>query len=118
MWSRAWPAADEDAIAALYAPDVVFHSHPFRPRQELPEYVAWAFAEQASAECRFGEPVVDGERAAVDWWAVLTLTDGSLQTLAGTSLLRFGADELVAEQRDAWNEAEGRVELEDWAPEA
>src|SRR5262249_61902311 len=82
VWSRAWPAADADAIAALYAPDVGFHSHPFRPRQELPEYVASAFAEPASAECRFGEPVVDGERAAVDWSPVLTLPARSLHSLS------------------------------------
>jgi hypothetical protein len=95
----------------------VFYSHPFRPQQGLREYVAWAFADETAAECRFGEPVVDGARAAVDWWAVLTLRDGSLQSLAGTSLLRFGADGLVVEQRDAWNEAEGRHELERWAPD-
>jgi hypothetical protein len=49
-------------------------------------------------------------RAAADWWAVVTLQDGSLQSLAGTSLLRFRADGLVVEQRDAWGEAEGRHE--------
>jgi len=114
VWTRAWPAADEDAIAALYAPDAVFYSHPFRPRQDPREYVVWAFEDQAAAECRFGEPVVEGMRAAVDWWAVVTLHDGSLQSLAGTSLLRFRADGLVSEQRDAWGEAAGRHELEDW----
>ena len=115
MWSRAWPAADVDAIAALYARDAVFYSHPFRERQDPRAYVVWAFEEQASAECRFGEPVVDGESAAVDWWAALSLRDGSLQSLAGTSLLRFDADGLVVEQRDAWGESEGRHELESWA---
>jgi hypothetical protein len=41
------------------------------------------------------------------------LRDGSLQSVAGTSLLRFRADGLVVEQRDAWGEAEGRHDLED-----
>ena len=118
MWARAWPAADEDAIAALYAPDAVFYSQPFRPRQDPREYVVWAFEDQVEAECRFGEPVVEGMRVAVDWWALLTLRDGSLQSLAGTSLLRFRADGLVVEQRDAWAEAEGRRELPDWAPDS
>ena len=105
-----------DAIAALYRPDATFCSHPFRALQRPAEYVAWAFADQESAECRFGEPVVDGARAAVDWWAVVTATDGSLQSLAGTSLLRFDDEGFVVEQRDAWAEAEGRVELLLWAP--
>jgi ketosteroid isomerase-like protein len=114
-WSRAWPAADVEAIAALYAPDAVFHSHPFRERQLPGEYAAWAFAEQADAECRFGEPVVAGDRAAVDWWGVITSRDGTVETLAGVSLLHFDASGLVTEQRDAWNQAAGRRDLPGWA---
>jgi ketosteroid isomerase-like protein len=117
VWAQAWPLADVDAIAALYAEDAVFYSHPFRERLGPAEYAAWAFADQDSAECRFGEPVVDGDRAALDWWAVVTSKDGSQQSLAGTSLLRFDAEGLVAQQRDAWAEVEGRRELPEWAPE-
>jgi ketosteroid isomerase-like protein len=116
VWERAWPAADVEAITGLYADDAVFYSHPFRDRQAPAEYVAWAFGEQAAAECRFGEPVAAGERAAVDWWAVITDRDGSEQTVAGTSLLRFAPDGRVVEQRDAWGEEPGRRELPDWAP--
>jgi hypothetical protein len=60
--------------------------------------------------------VVDGRRAAIDWWAVVTLKDGSQQSLAGTSLVRFDDDGLVVEQRDAWAEAAGLHELPHWAP--
>lgn len=115
IWARAWPVADVGAIASLYAPDAVFYSHPFRKRQGPAEYVEWAFADQAGAECRFGEPVVSDDRAAVDWWAVITSHDGSRQTVAGTSLLRFDAEGLVVEQRDAWGEEDGRRDLPDWA---
>ena len=115
VWQRAWPVADTDAIAELYADDAVFYSHPFRDRQTPADYVAWAFGEQVSAECRFGEPVAAGTRAAVDWWAVIDDRGGSQQTVAGTSLLRFREDGLVVEQRDAWGEASGRRELPDWA---
>jgi SnoaL-like domain len=104
-----------NAIAALYAPAAVFYSHPFRERQGPEEYVAWAFADQVAAECRFGTPLVSDERAAVDWWAVITAKDGSVETVAGTSLLRFDADGLVAEQRDAWAGEAGRHELPCWA---
>jgi ketosteroid isomerase-like protein len=117
VWAQAWPFADVDAITALYAPDAIFYSHPFRKRQGPAEYAAWAFEDQEAAKCRFGEPLVDGTRAAVDWWAVVTSKDGSVQSLAGTSLLRFDADGLVVEHRDAWGEANGHRELPDWAPE-
>ena len=114
MWERAWPDADVDRIAALYADGAVFYSHPFRDRQSPAEYAAWALAEQETAECRFGAPVVDGERAAVDWWAVVRAKDGSVESLAGTSLLRFDANGLVVEQRDAWGREPGHHALPDW----
>ena len=114
-WSTAWPIGDVGAVAALYADDAAFSSHPFRDRGVPRGYVEWAFADQAEAECRFGQPIVDGNRAAVDWWAVLTSVDGSVETIAGTSLLRFGEDGRVIEQRDVWASAPGRHELADWA---
>jgi ketosteroid isomerase-like protein len=116
VWTRGWLSADVDAIAALYSRDAVFFSHPFRPRQAPREYVAWAFGDEDAVECRFGTPIVAGDRAAVDWWAVLrSKEDGALSSIAGTSLLRFDAHGLVVEQRDAWGEATGRAELADWA---
>jgi SnoaL-like protein len=93
----------------------MFYSHPFRQRQAPREYVTWAFEDQAEADCRFGAPVVEGERAAVDWWAVMTSKDGTVESIAGTSLLRFGEDGRVVEQRDVWAIEPGRHELADWA---
>ena len=115
MWASAWPRADVEAITALYAPQAVFLSHPFREQQDVRDYVVWAFGEQASAECRFGEPVVDGARATVEWWGVITSEAGEVETIAGASLLRFGADGRVVEQRDVWASAPGRVDLPLWA---
>ncbi|MDQ3670871.1 MAG: nuclear transport factor 2 family protein [Actinomycetota bacterium] len=115
MWARAWSAADVEAVAALYAQNALFYSAPFREHQAPREYVSWAFESQAEAACRFGEPLVDGDRAAVDWWAMMTGRDGSVESIAGTSLLRFDEDGLVVEQRDAWSVEPGRRELPDWA---
>ena len=47
--------------------------------------------------------------------APITAADGSVQSLAGTSLLRFDEMGLVVEQRDAWAELDGRHDLPDWA---
>ena len=102
VWSRAWPAADVEAIVALYTADAIYVSHPFRAPVTPRQYLEPVFAVQAVAECRFGTPVVEGDRAAVDWWGAITDVDGSVETVAGTSLLRFDADGLVVEQRDAW----------------
>jgi predicted enzyme related to lactoylglutathione lyase len=115
-WERAWPAGDAAPLAAVYAGHATMLSHPFREPQTPLEYASWAFGEQASATCRFGVPVVEGDRAAVDWWAVVVDAGGAEETLAGTSLLRFGPDGQVVEQRDVWAAEPGRRELPAWAP--
>jgi hypothetical protein len=51
-----------------------------------------------------GEPIVDGDRAAIAWWASLR-EEGRDATLAGVSIVRFGTGGLVEEQWDAWNAA-------------
>jgi hypothetical protein len=40
----------------------------------------------------------------VPWTAQTRLTDGGSEDLAGVSLLRFGSDGLVVEERDFWNQ--------------
>jgi hypothetical protein len=64
---------------------------------------------------RFGEPICQDDRAAVDWWAVITNPAGEVETIAGVSLLRFGADGRVVEQRDVWASTPGDVDLPSWA---
>jgi hypothetical protein len=115
-WSHAWPVGDVEAICALYGPDARFHSQSLRDHEAPRSYVERVFAEQSRAECRFGAPIVSGDRAAIDWWGVIEDRDGGAETVAGTSLLRFGADGRVLEQRDAWGSAPGRVDAPHWAP--
>ncbi len=105
-WARAWPAADADAVAALYADGAEFRSQPFRELDSPRAYAEWAFSEQDEAECWFGEPIVAGERAAVEWWGTWVEEDRRL-TLAGATVLRFDADGLVVDHRDYWLQAEG-----------
>jgi predicted SnoaL-like aldol condensation-catalyzing enzyme len=103
----------------LYAPNVAYWSEPYREPFEgidrLREYFAQAFEVEHSIDSWFGEPVVDGDRAAVAWWGTL-VEEGKPITLAGISLLRFDADGLVAEQWDGWNQADKmRQRPPDWA---
>jgi ketosteroid isomerase-like protein len=110
-WKRAWEAKDTEAIVALYGVDVVFSTQPFRTpylrRAGVREYVSQAFAEEDEPRVWVGDPVVDGNRAAIEWWAAVT-ENGVETTLAGTSVLRVDEDGLVVEQRDSWNQADGR----------
>jgi hypothetical protein len=104
-WERGWTEQDLEAILALYAPDTSWSQSPFRDPETPRGYLERVFAEEESAQCSFGEPLVDGDRAAVPWTGDTRLEGGGAERLAGVSLLRFDADGLVVEQRDFWNEA-------------
>jgi ketosteroid isomerase-like protein len=110
-WTTGWVEHDAERIVGLYADHAVFVSAPFRGPKHGPdgvrEYVEWAFSEEDTVEARFGEPVVAGDRAAVEYWAVITYR-GREQTLAGTALIRFNEDGRVVEQRDYWHMEDGR----------
>ena len=98
VWERGWHEHDADAITALYADGAFWQQHPFREPE--PGYLARVFAEEESAECQFGRPIVDGDQAAVHWTAQTRLADGGTEDLAGVSVLRFDASGLVLEHRD------------------
>lgn len=106
-WARGWREHDRGRVESLYAEGAVFRSAPFRDPQDPGEYAEWAFSDEDSAECWFGEPIVAGDRATVEWWAVST-SGGRVETLAGVSLLRFNDDGLVIDQRDHWHVEPGR----------
>ena len=106
-WSRTWPAKDADAVGALYTDDAVYLSHPFREREaSAREYARRAFADGELVEARFGEPIASGNRAAVEYWAVL-VSGGKEVTLAGTAVLRFARDGRVEEHREYWSLEDG-----------
>jgi SnoaL-like domain len=109
-WTKGWADGDADAIAGLYAEGALYRSHPFRePERSARDYLLRAFADEDLVECRFGEPVVGEGRAAIEYWALLS-ADGEVETLAGVSVLSFGDDGLVTEQRDYWSMQPGRAE--------
>jgi hypothetical protein len=119
-WVEAWEAMDTEAIVALYAPDVTFSTEPFREAYRgldgVRAYVAQAFAEEESPRVWVSEPIVDGSRASISWWAALRENESDT-TLAGTSVLQFDRDGLVIEQWDAWNViGEKRSPPLDWSP--
>jgi ketosteroid isomerase-like protein len=107
-YELAWKEGSADAAAALYADDCVFRSAPFREPERPIDYTRRVFPEATAVDVHFGEPVEEGDRAAVEWWATLLLPDGEEQTLAGCSLLRFDDEGLVAEARDYWHLEPGR----------
>ncbi|MCZ7436053.1 nuclear transport factor 2 family protein [Micromonospora sp. WMMC241] len=110
-WAHGWPAQDIDGIVGLQAEDGVHWASMFRPyrgRAGLRDYLRESFDEESRpAEVWFGEPRVDGDTAAVEYWAVIYPNDKPL-TVSGCTLLRFDHQGLVAEARDYSHVREGR----------
>ena len=112
-WRRAWPERDADAIVALYADSASYRALAFREPDlgltGVRGYLDRNFAVEQEIECWFGEPIVAGSRAAVEWWGTW-VEDGERLTLAGATVLRFGADGLVVDHCDYWNQVDQREE--------
>jgi ketosteroid isomerase-like protein len=112
VWAQGWPAKDVDGIVALQAEKGDHWASMFRPyrgRDGLRTYVQECFDEETRpAEVWFGEPQVDGDMAAVEYWAV-TYPDGQPLTISGCTVLRFDQDGLVAEARDYSHVNQGRI---------
>ena len=79
-WERGWRTQEAEAIVALYAEDAHFQSHPFRQAQAPRDYIEPTLADEASAECEFREPIVDGDRATVEWSAETKLKDAAARS--------------------------------------
>ncbi|GAA3786281.1 hypothetical protein GCM10022226_00480 [Sphaerisporangium flaviroseum] len=116
-WERGWAAHDADLIGTLYADGCTHRSMPFRPvhqgRSGLLEYIRWSFDAERATDVRFGTPLVDGDRAFVEYRVFLVEKEGDKPvTLAGCAAVRFGEDGLVTEARDYWHVADGHREPE------
>jgi SnoaL-like protein len=113
-WSRAWPQRDAEAIAELYADTVVYRSPAFRPPELGLAGVRRYLNEQLPAgenlACRVGQPIVSGDRAAVEWWASWT-EQGQELWFGGVTVLRFDGLGQVVEHRDYLNHIERRQPL-------
>jgi len=97
----------------LFTEDATYREQPFEApfvgRAAVREYWARVTASQTSVELRYGQPLIDGNRLAVEWWANLQTTDGPL-TLAGEFLLRFAVNGECIELREYWLLTPSRVE--------
>ena len=112
-WKQGWEALDPEPIMARYAETATHFTEPFRPPSrdatDIRAYVERVLGEEEDPRVWMSEPIVDGDRAAISWWASLR-EEGSEATLAGTSVLRFDPDGLVVEQWDSWNHLDERRE--------
>ncbi len=108
----AWQNADPSRAAALFTPNAVYRSHPFQPplegRAAITSYWERAVEGQADLEVHVGSAVVEGDRAAVEWWVSLTEA-GAASVSSGSLFLTFSGG-LCSELREVWTEREGTAQ--------
>jgi hypothetical protein len=111
-YRRAWIERDPDAAAALFSEGAPYREQPYQEPFLGPpgvrDYWARVTATQEDVELQYGTPVVEGNRAAVEWWVTLR-NEGAEVTLAGEFMLRFDENGLCEELREYWHFAEGRL---------
>ena len=111
-YTKAWLKKDAKAIASLFTEDATYHSHPFRPmthgRKSILDYTLGALDVGQVYEVRFGKPVVEGSRAAVEYWTTMKEKVEDV-TLAGCVMLHFTKSGLCNELHDYWVLQSGRL---------
>lgn len=106
---EAWAAGDVEAFVALYADDALFRG-PFGSPEPAIDHMRRALSHgEPGPVVWVGEPLIVGDRVAVEWWAII-VNDGETQSYAASAWLRFDADGAVIEEHDYWQSAPGRRE--------
>ena len=105
LLGRAWRDRDPQGAADLFTVDAIYRSYPFGSpllgRAEITDYWTRATESQSGIEVTFGEPLVDGNRVAVEWWSVMK-EGGHPSTDAGGLFLTF-EEGRCSELREYWN---------------
>jgi SnoaL-like domain len=106
----AWEQADSDGAAALFTEDATYrdniYEEPHRGHGGIVEYWSGVTSGQSNVTVRMGDPVVDGNRADVEFWTTMD-AEGSPITLAGCLLLDFDDSGRCTALREYWQVAEG-----------
>ena len=112
-YGRAWRERDSAAAVRLFTEQAVYRSSPFREpsmgSDGIRAYWERATGDQRGLELRFGDPVADGPRVAVEWWATLEDREEGPATLPGALILRFAPDGRCEELREYWHLQKERV---------
>lgn len=103
---RAGEEGDADQAAALFTEDAVYRAHrfaePYVGREQIRAYWQQVASTHSDVRTRLGRPIVDGVRAAVEWWTTMEGEEGAV-TYAGCLFLNFAPDGLCRELRECWH---------------
>jgi len=106
----AWETADSAAAAALFAEDGTYrndiYQEPNRGRSGVVDYWTGVTSVQSDVTVRMGAPFVDGDRAVVEFWTTMKISEDPV-TITGALLLAFDPDGLCRSLREYFAFSEG-----------
>lgn len=112
-YRRAWEGADSDGAASLFTDDAQYRSNiyeePHHGRDGVRAYWTDVTSVQGNLSVVIGEPFVDGNRVAAEFWTRMAV-GGNPMTLAGCLLLEFDETGLCRRLREYFTFIEGTVE--------
>ena len=111
-YRKAWVERDVEAAAKLFTENSQYREQPFQDAfqgaEGVRDYWARVTATQADISLEWGNPIIDGDRTAVEWWVRLT-NGGEPVTLAGSMTLLFTPDGRCRDLREYWHYAPEHV---------
>ena len=111
-YRRTWESWDVPGFLDLFSDEVVYVAHATQEtvvgRDALANYVRKEAVEQGDVSVRMGNPVVEGDRVAAEFW--VTATSGSrIATIVGCLIARLAPDGRCAFFREYWFDVEGHT---------
>lgn len=111
-YGRTWESWDVSGFVDLFIDEVVYVAHATEEtvvgRTALESYLRKEAAEQGEVRVRMGDPVIEGDRVAAEFW--VTATSGSrAATIAGCLVARLAPDGRCAFFREYWFDVDGHT---------
>ena len=117
-YGRAWLGTGKGGVAELFTEDAAYWAEPFAEPHVGHDAIHAYWYERGHygvSGLRFGEPVAAGQRAAVEWWAVLDVEGFVSHTVSGVMNVRRAEDGRCAELRAIETRGSGeRSPAEGW----
>ncbi|WP_346114075.1 nuclear transport factor 2 family protein [Nonomuraea maheshkhaliensis] len=113
LYLQAWKDKDDVAVGKLFTRDAVYQEVPGDPgrtfvgRAAIRKYWRGITKGQSDVTTRYGEPVIQGDRAAVELWITLK-GGGKWMTIIETNVMTFDRHGRVSRNAEYWTLRQGK----------
>jgi hypothetical protein len=110
-YGRAWDSWDIPGFIDLFSDEIVYVAHATEEtvvgREALANYLRKEEADQGQVSVRMGNPVIDDDRVAAEFW--VTTREGEDRTIAGCLIAHLAPDGSCHLFREYWFDLPGHL---------